>query len=208
MIYDVTVPISNTMPVWPNDPPVQLTSKSHPSKDGTHTIRLTAIEMGSHTGTHLDAPFHMIEGGRRLSDFPLDTLIGPATVVEIPHARSISRPALQGFNWNGVERILLKTENSKHWRDGKFYEDFVYIEPDGAAFLAERGVRVVGIDYLSIDKFSSESHPSHFVLLKRDIIIVEGLDLSKVQAGQYTMFALPLNLQEADGAPARVILTN
>lgn len=208
MIYDVTVPISNAMPVWPGDPPVQLSKKSHESRDNTHTVRLTAIEMGSHTGTHMDAPFHMIDGGKRLSDFPLETLIGKVTVFEIPSARSIGRAQLGGFDWTGVERVLLKTENSRHWNDGKFYEEFVYLEPDGAEFLVERGVRLVGIDYLSIDKFRSESHPSHFVLLKKNILIIEGLNLSAVPQGNYTIFALPLNLQDADGAPTRVVLTN
>ena len=208
MIYDLTVPISNTMPVWPGDPPVQLSKKSHVSRDKTHTVRLTAIEMGSHTGTHMDAPFHMIDGAKRLGDFPLDTLIGKVTVFEISSARSVGRAQLVGFDWTGVERVLLKTENSKHWNDGKFYEEFVYLEPDGAQFLVERGVRLVGIDYLSIDKFRSESHPSHFVLLKKDILIIEGLNLNAVPQGNYTIFALPLNLQDADGAPTRVVLTN
>jgi arylformamidase len=208
MIYDVTVPISHAMLVWPGDPPVQLSEKSHVSRDKTHTVRLTAIEMGSHTGTHMDAPFHMIDGGKRLGDFPLDTLIGKATVVEIPSARSIGRAQLEGFDWTGVERVLLKTENSKHWNDGTFYEEFVYLEPDGAQFLVECGVRLVGIDYLSIDKFRSESHPSHFVLLKKNILIIEGLNLNAVPQGKYNIFALPLNLQDAEGAPARVVLTN
>ena len=208
MIYDVTLPISNTMPVWPGDPAVQLTLKSHISSDKTHTVRLTSIEMGSHTGTHMDAPFHMIEGGKRLNDFAIDVFAGPATVLEIPSVRSVGRAELEKLKWNNVERVLLKTENSKHWRDGKFFEEFVYLEPDGAQFLVDRGARLVGIDYLSIDKFGSESHPSHFVLLKKDIVIVEGLNLNAVPAGDYTMFALPLNLQDSDGAPARVILTN
>jgi len=196
------------MPVWPGDPPVQLSKKSHVSRDKTHTVRLTAIEMGSHTGTHMDAPFHMIDGGKRLGDFPLDTLIGKVTVFEIPSARSVGRAQLEGFEWTGIARVLLKTENSKHWNDGKFYEEFVYLEPDGAQFLVERGVRLVGIDYLSIDKFRSESHPSHFVLLKKDILIIEGLNLNAVPQGNYTIFALPLNLQDADGAPTRVVLTS
>jgi len=208
MIYDVTVPISNAMPVWPGDPPVQLTPKSHVSRDKTHTVHLTAIEMGSHTGTHMDAPFHMIDGGKRLRDFGVDVLVGPATVVDIPSARSVGRAELEPFNLNGVERVLLKTENSDHWQDGKFYEHFVYLEPDGAQFLVDRGVRLVGIDYLSIDKFQSPSHPSHFVLLKNNTLIIEGLNLKAVPAGRYTMVALPLNLQDADGAPTRVILTN
>jgi arylformamidase len=208
MIYDVTVPITNSMPVWPGDPSVQLAQESHPSRDRTHAVRLTEIRMGSHTGTHIDAPFHMIEDGKRLHEFPLATLAGKATVVEIPDAASIRRAQLEGFSWSGVERVLFKTENSRHWRDGSFYENFVYLEPDAAGLLAERGLLLVGIDYLSIDRFQSESHPYHLVLMKRNIVILEGLNLAAVPPGEYTMFALPLNLQDADGAPARVILTS
>src|SRR5215831_4057757 len=153
MIYDVTIPISNSMLVWPGDPPVRLEAKSHASRDKTHTVRLTSIEMGSHTGTHIDAPFHMIDAGQRLNDFPLTTLVGKATVFEIPAVRSVGIAQLQPLSWSGVERVLLKTENSKHWQDGKFYEEFVYLEPEGAQFLVERGIRMVGIDYLSIDRF-------------------------------------------------------
>jgi arylformamidase len=208
MIYDVTVPITNSMPVWPGDPAVQLTAKSHLSSDKTHNIRLTAIEMGSHTGTHIDAPFHMMDDGKRLHEFPLSTLTGKATVFEIPRVRSLGRAQLERLDWTGVERVLFKTENSKHWGDAQFFEDFVYLEPDGAEFVAEQGVRLVGIDYLSIDKFNSESHPSHFVLLTRNILILEGLNLNAVAAGEYTLVALPLHLWNADGAPTRVILTN
>src|SRR5262249_19106035 len=126
MIYDVTVPITNTMTVWPGDPPVRLTPQSHRSRDNTHTVRLTVVEMGSHTGTHMDAPFHMIDGAQRLEEFSLDILTGPARVFEIPRATSLKRAELEGLDWNGVERVLFKTENSNHWQDGKFYEEFVY----------------------------------------------------------------------------------
>ena len=208
MIYDVTVPIANTMPVWPGDPPVQLLPKSHESRDKSHIVSLTAITMGSHTGTHIDAPFHMIKGGKHLNEFPLDVFVGKVIVCEIPGARSIGRAHLEPMNWSGVERVLFKTENSRHWQDGKFFEEFVYLEPGAAEFLAGRGMRLVGIDYLSIDKFKSEGHPTHFALLTRSILILEGLNLSAVAPGEYTLYALPLNLQDADGAPARVILVN
>ncbi len=208
MIYDVTVPITSSMPVWPGDPPVQLSAKSHLSRDKTHTVRVTAIEMGSHTGTHIDAPFHMIEDGKRLHEFPVETLAGKVRVFEIPNVRSLGRAELAPLNWNGVERVLFKTENSKHWNDGKLYESFVYMDPMGAEFIVEQGVRLVGIDYLSIDKFISDSHPSHFVFLRKNIPILEGLNLNAVPAGDYTLVALPLNLQDADGARARVILMN
>ena len=208
MIYDVSVPITNTMPVWPSDPPVQLTPKTHISRDQSHSVRLTSIEMGSHTGTHIDAPFHFIENGRRLNEIPTETLVGTALVFELPNVRSIGRSDLEGLPRDGVERVLFKTENSKHWKDGRFFEEFVYLEPDAAQVLVERGVKVVGIDYLSIDKYKSEKHPSHFVLLGRNVVIIEGLDLSQVSPGNYRMVALPLNLQDVDGAPTRVILTD
>jgi len=208
MIYDVTVPITTSMPVWPGDPPIRLSAKSHVSRDGTHTVRVTGIEIGSHTGTHIDAPFHMLADGKRLEEFPLERLTGPTTVFEVSGCSSIGRAELQHFDWTGVERVLFKTENSRHWQDGAFYERFVYLEPEGAEFIAQQGVKLVGIDYLSIDKFKSDTHPSHFVLMSKNILILEGLDLSSVPAGVYTLIALPLNLRDADGAPARVILMN
>ena len=208
MIYDVSVPILNSMPVWPSDPPVKLTPKPPPSRDKSHIVRVTGIEMGSHTGTHIDAPYHMIEDGRRLNQIPLQTLLGPAFVVEIAGVRSIKSSDLAKFNFSGIQRILFKTDNSQHWNDGKFYEEFVYLEPEAAEFLVERNIKLVGIDYLSIDQFESESHPTHFVLLRRNVVIVEGLNLSQVPAGSYHMTALPLNLQDLDGAPTRVILSN
>lgn len=206
MIYDVTVPITNAMPVWPGDPAVELTSKSKDSRDKTHTVCVTNINMGSHTGTHIDAPFHMVDDGKKLEEISLEVFTGKASVLEILGARSIGPAELTPFDLKGVERILFKTDNSEHWNDGKFYEEFVYLEPEGAEILVQQGVRLVGIDYLSIDKFRSPSHPSHFVLLKKDIPIIEGLNLNAVPAGQYTLVGLPLKLQCADGAPARVIL--
>jgi len=208
MIHDVTVPITNSIPVWPGDPQVRLSPKAHLSRDKSHTVRLTAIEMGSHTGTHVDAPYHFVEGGKRLHEIPLEQLTGKATVFEIAGVRSIGLGNLEHRKWDGIERVLFKTDNSQHWQDEKFYEEFIYLEPDGAEFLVQRGIQLVGIDYLSIDEFKSEKHPTHFALLTRDIVILEGLNLSKVPAGEYTLFALPLNLQDADGAPSRVILTN
>jgi arylformamidase len=163
--------------------------------------------MGSHTGTHIDAPFHFVEGGRRLEQIPLSELVGPAMVVQIPGVTSIQRTHLEPLSWANVQRVLFKTDNSAHWNDGAFYEKFVYLEPDAAEFLVQKGVRLVGIDYLSIDPYKSEKHPTHFVLLPRNVIIIEGLNLSQVAPGPYQMVALPLNLQSGDGAPARVILT-
>jgi len=194
------------MPVWPSDPPVRLTPISHRAPDKSHTVQVTRIEMGSHTGTHIDAPWHMMEGGRRLKEIPLETLLGPAMVFDIPGVPSIGRVHLDRLSFKNVQRVLFKTDNSQHWNDGKFHERFVYLEPDAAEFLVEREIQLVGVDYLSIDKFKSEKHPSHFALLGRNVVIIEGLNLSSISAGRYEMTALPLNLQDVDGAPTRVIL--
>ncbi|HLQ77719.1 MAG TPA: cyclase family protein [Terriglobia bacterium] len=206
MIYDVSVRIANGMAVWPSDPPLKLTPIQHLSRDKSHTVHVTNIEMGSHTGTHLDAPYHFVAEGWKLDEIPLDVLVGPVTVVQIEGVSSITRSQLQNLVWDGVQRVFFKTENSEHWKDGVFYEDFVYLEPDAAEFLVQQGIRLVGIDYLSIDPYKSLKHPSHFVLLLKNVIVIEGLDLSQVQPGLYAMVALPLNLAGADGAPTRVIL--
>jgi arylformamidase len=206
MIYDVSVPIENGMPVWPSDPPVKLTPSAVAAADGTHTIRVTSIALGSHTGTHIDAPVHFVDGGRKLHEIPLQSLVGEVMVFHIPEVRSISRQHLERLDWTGVQRVLFKTDNSARWADKVFHRDFVYLEPDAAEFLVERGMRLVGIDYLSIDPFGSEGHPAHFVLLPNNVVILEGLDLRKIAPGRYQMAALPLNLQDADGAPTRVIL--
>ena len=206
MIYDVSVPIDNGMPVWPTDPAVSLTTATIPSIDRRRTIRVTSIRLGSHTGTHIDAPNHFVEGGKKLHQIPLTWLVGQVAVFHIAGVPSINRRHLEQLDWVGVKRVLFKTDNSDHWKDAEFYENYVYLEPDAASFLVERGLRLVGIDYLSIDRYGSEHHPSHLVLLPNDIVILEGLDLSAVVPGRYHMVALPLNIQHADGAPTRVIL--
>jgi arylformamidase len=206
MIYDVSIPIENGMPVWPSDPGVNLTPSAVPSRDRRHMIRLTSIEMGSHTGTHVDAPYHFVDGGRKLHEIPLKVLIGKVAVFHVAGVRSINRRHLEQLNWEGIKRVLFRTDNSDRLKENRFHKDFVYLEPDAGAFLVEHGLRLVGIDSLSIDRFDSEHHPTHLVLLPRNVVVLEGLDLSQVAPGRYHMVALPLNLQHADGAPTRVIL--
>jgi len=162
--------------------------------------------MGSHTGTHIDAPWHFIDAGRQLNEIPLATLIGTAVVVEVAGVRSITKRNVERLGFDSVERILFKTDNSEHWTDGRFYEDFTYLEPDAAQVLVDRGAKLVGIDYLSIDAFRSKQHPTHLVLLENNVVILEGLNLANVPPGLHHMVALPLNLQDVDGAPIRVIL--
>jgi arylformamidase len=206
VIFDISVPVSNRIPVWPGDLPVALEEQSFASADRSHTIRLTSITCGNHTGTHLDAPSHMIEGGASLDDIPLGQLVGPARVVDLAGSRSIGLDDVAGLDWDGVERVLFRTDNSSHWDDGEFFADFVALEPDAARFLVDRGIRLVGIDYLSIDSFHAPEHPSHMVLLGASVVVLEGLILKDVPAGDYLLAALPMKLDRADGAPARAIL--
>lgn len=208
MIYDISVPIENGMHVWPSDPPIRLEAFGHASKDRSHRIQVTSICCGSHTGTHLDAPSHMIEGSSTLGDIPLEALIGPARVIHATGVESIDRATLERSDWKGVERVVFRTENSAHWLDPTFYESFVYLQPDAARFLVSIGIRLIGIDYLSIDSYMSVDHASHVALLSKSIVILEGLNLSGVPEGDYQLVALPMKLTGADGAPVRAVLIN
>ena len=206
MIYDISVSIRNNMHVWPSDPKVHLEEKVHAAKDGSHSIRVTSIQCGNHTGTHMDAPSHMMSTGTTLNDIPLERFVGAAQVVDLTGVTLIGRADLEPQLENGVERVLFKTDNSAHWDDDGFYEEFASLTPDGAQFLVERGVRLVGIDYLSIERYRSVDHATHFVLLEHSVVILEGLNLRDVSTGHYQLVALPLKLDQADGAPVRAIL--
>ncbi len=212
LIYDISVRIHNDMHVWPSDPKVRIEEQRHDGKDGFHTIRVTSIECGNHTGTHLDAPSHMIRHGATpgatLNEIPLERLVGPARVLELPGVSSIGRADLEGRLDGGIERVLLKTGNSEHWSDECFYTDFAALAADGAEYLVESGVQLVGIDYLSIESYGSIDHATHFVLLEQSVVILEGLNLEGVPAGDYQLIALPLKLDRTDGAPVRAILMN
>ncbi|HEY0174100.1 MAG TPA: cyclase family protein, partial [Pyrinomonadaceae bacterium] len=163
------------------------------------------------TATHIDAPAHFIEGAPGLASLPLDALVGEARVVEIPSdARAVEEKHVQSEALGGASRVLFKTRNSDFWgeRDGRFREDFTYIEPSAARALAGAGVRLVGFDYLSVEKFGSEDFETHMALLGSGVVIVEGLDLRGVAPGLYELFCLPLKIVagSGDGAPARAVL--
>jgi arylformamidase len=164
--------------------------------------------MGAHTGTHVDAPAHFIAGGPGVDGIDLNALVGPALVVHVPEADAISTSALEELPIPpGTERVLFRTRNSHRWASGghEFWEDFVGITEDGARWLAEHAVRLVGVDSLSVGPFA-DPVPAHLVLLRAGIVIVEGLNLSGVAPAMYRLVCLPLKIVDADGAPARVIL--
>ncbi|MGD2175210.1 MAG: cyclase family protein [Candidatus Brocadiaceae bacterium] len=203
--YDVSVPLRDGMPIYPGDEPFR--SRLLRSIQAGEGADLSAFSMSAHTGTHVDAPAHMLEGGATLDAISPETLIGPARVVEVPDVEIIGAAQLESKDWAGVQRVLLKTSNSgKLSRLDRFVEDFVALDASGAGFLADLGLRLVGVDYLSVDRFHSGSHPAHTALMRAGTVIVEGLDLSAVPPGDYELICAPLRIAGADGAPARVFL--
>jgi arylformamidase len=209
-IYDITVPISaGRTPVYPGDPGIEIKQWAELSKGDAANV--THLSFGAHTATHIDAPAHFIAGAGKIDALPLDVMMGRARVLEIPEAvLAIDKEELARHDLKGATRVLFKTRNSGFWADdgGNFREDFTYIEPEAARVLAESGVRLVGMDYLSVEKFKSERCETHIELLSRNIVIVEGLDLSRVPAGDYELICLPLKIESGtgDGAPARAVL--
>jgi arylformamidase len=203
--YDITVPISNQLPVYPGDPPVQVTPvQSWEAGDG---VCVSHLSLTTHIGTHIDPPAHFLRAGRTVDQLSLDSLIGPCRVVETGEIDVIDAAWLAGIPWEGVRRLLFKTKNGRFWpEDSTFHPNYVYLEPDAAQLLVSRGVCLVGIDYLSVEKFDFEDPETHRTLLAGEVVIVEGLDLRHVPAGDYQLFCLPLRIASGDGAPARVVL--
>lgn len=174
-------------------------------RDGA-PANLTRLDMGSHTGTHVDAPAHFIDGARTLDRIPIDRWMGRVRVVQTDAAR-IDVAALRKLDIDGARRLLFKTRNAGLLRDPVFHEDFVAIEPGAAKDLVRRGIELVGIDYLSIEPFGTQTFPTHKILLGADVLVVEGLDLARVVPGDYEMICLPMLVKGGDGAPARVALS-
>ena len=203
---DISVPLRNAMVHWPGDPPINIQRM----KDINHgdNANVSVISMGAHSGTHIDAPLHFIRQGKGTDDMPLDTAIGRARVIEIQDKESIKPEELFQHHIRHGERILFKTQNSSRvWQIEHFVEDFVFISDEAAQYLVKRGVRMVGVDYLSVGSFKHGGSRVHKTLLGGGIWIIEGLDLSQVGHGRYDLICLPLKLDCGDGAPARVVLS-
>jgi arylformamidase len=207
-IYDVSVPISAATPTYPGDPGIEIGQWAALARGDAANVSL--LHFGAHTATHVDAPAHFIEGASRVDAMPLDALIGPARVVLIPDDVDAIQPGHLALNLEDSTRVLFKTRNSAFWSNtaSGFRQDFTYIAPDAARALVKLGVRLVGIDYLSVEKFKSERHETHQILLSNGVVIIEGLDLREVEAGSYELICLPLKIAggAGDGAPARTVL--
>ena len=205
-IYDITVPIRSGMPVYEGDPAVEIQAWSALAKGDSANVSF--LHFGAHTGTHVDAPAHFIEGTRKIDVLPLEALIGAARVVRVPDdVAEIGPEFLAGCDLDRVERILFHTRNSSFWSEG-FRKDFTHLSPEAAQTLVDQGVKLVGTDYLSIEKFHSGHHRTHLALLSNNVVIVEGLNLSDIAPGDYELICLPLRIAEGtgDGAPARAVL--
>jgi len=201
---DVSVTVRSGMPYWPDNPPVVVERVMDLSRgDGCN---LSHLAMGVHSGTHMDAPVHFLPGAPGLDEMPLTATMGEARVIEIEHQREITTEELRKHELRPGERVLFRTSNSQRaWKASGFVEDFVYICEEAASYLAEAGVRTVGVDYLSVGGYP-DGAAVHRILLDAGIWIIEGLDLSPVTAGRYEMICLPVKLHGSDGAPARAIL--
>lgn len=206
-IYDISLTISPTLPTWPGDPALELEQIESMDK-GAHA-NVTRISAAVHLGTHVDAPHHFLNDGRTVENLPLEILTGPCYVTQLPDGvEAVTAEVLDRSEITSeMKRVLFGTRNSHYWAKGesKFQTDFVAITEDGAEWLVERGVQLVGVDYLSVAPYG-DSVPTHTVLLKAGVVVVEGLNLSQVVRGFYDLYCLPLKIAGSDGAPARAIL--
>ncbi|HTP07743.1 MAG TPA: cyclase family protein [Anaerolineae bacterium] len=205
-IYDISLTISNDLPVWPGDTPIDLVRNKDMRNGELYT--LSQITTTVHVGSHLDAPMHFVRDGYGVDQIDLNKLIGPCFVVDLPNVSSIDAQSLEQANIPvNVTRLLCRTRNSQIWARGDkvFHTDFVAIHPTGAEWIVQRGIQLVGVDYLSVGAYEG-GIPTHEILLSHGVVPVEGLDLSRIEPGEYQLICLPLKLKDCDGAPVRAVL--
>ena len=202
---DISVPLASGMVHWPGDPEPSFERISEIGQGAAANV--TMCRMTAHTGTHMDAPCHFLEGKDGIDRFPLSLATGPARVIAVPGASTLGRAQLEPKNISPGERVLFKTRNSeRRWDNQDFETGFVAFDASGARFLVERGVSLVGVDYLSVGLFQGDGAETHQVLLGGGVWVLEGLNLSGVPEGEYELICLPLRIAGCDGSPARAIL--
>jgi arylformamidase len=203
-LYDITVPLSPALPCYPGDPRVEVTPVAQLAQGDRANV--SRLGLSSHSGTHLDAPRHFFQKGHTIDALDLEILVGAARVCAVTCATHITAEDLQALHLQGVRRVLFKTSNGALWDKTGFQPNYVALTPSAAHLLVKLGVALVGIDYLSVDAHEHPEFPVHRILLQAGILILEGLDLRAVSPGAYELMALPLLVQDGDGAPARVLL--
>jgi arylformamidase len=204
-IYDISVPIRSGGLVYPGNPEIDISLQQAVAKGASANV--STIRFGSHTGTHADAARHFFDDGQPVDKIPLERLIGPALLVGFgDEVLSVGAAELREHDVKGHKRILIRTRNSALLSQKEFVKDYTYLAPDGAQYLVDLGVELVGVDYLSIEQFHSGHHRTHRTLLAHAVVIVEGLDLSAPAPGEYQFICLPLRIEGCDGAPARAVL--
>ena len=202
---DISVPIHNAMHGWPGNPPTFITMHAGTAKGDVCNV--SAMAMSSHSGTHMDSPFHFLHGAKTMDALPWDAVIGPCRVVEIKDKKAIKPAELKKLKLQKGERILFKTPNSaRSWKKAEFDKDFVYISKEAAQYIVDCGVQTVGIDYLSVGGFYKDGIETHHILLGAEVWIIEGIDLAKIKPGNYDLICLPIKFQNGDGAPSRCLI--
>jgi arylformamidase len=203
-LIDVSLPLKASLPSYPGNTPFSLEPVKRIANGQSSNV--SSLHFSAHTGTHVDAPFHFFDEGPGTEALPLELLCGRARVVEVTTRKSITVDDLARIDLSEDVRLLIKTHNSRLWGSPEFHEDYVGVSGEAARYLVDRGVKVIGVDYLSVEEFRKPGAPAHRAFLGGGTIVIEGLNLIDVAPGHYEMFCLPLAIVGADGAPARVVL--
>jgi arylformamidase len=207
-LIDVSLPIGPDLLVWPGDPPVEVVPRLRLAAGDPANV--SELRMGTHTGTHVDPPNHFVEGTTGIDQVPVDLLYGPTVVADGRHLDRPIEPAdLDALGLpEDAERVLLRTANSELWRrlPVTFPDVYACLTPDSARWVIDRGIRLIGVDFLSVEAKGAEGHPTHHALLENGVVIIEGLNMGDVDPGNYTLSCMPLRIVDGDGGPARAIL--
>jgi arylformamidase len=203
-LFDISLPLSPELLVWPGDPPVEITKLTAFAKGDPFEI--SHLHVSTHTGTHVDPPAHFLPNGKTADAIDLQPCLGPVLVAALPGRQDIVPEDLQAYDWNRFKRVLFKTRNTHFGFSRPFRGNFTALTPAAAEFLTANGVVLVGIDYLSIEREGPNGFPVHHHLLKNNVVILEGIQLAHVQPGVYTLVCLPLKIKNGDGGPARALL--
>jgi arylformamidase len=203
-LIDVTLPLHEHLPTYPGNTPFALEPIKRIARGDSSNV--STIHMSAHGGTHVDAPRHFFDDGPGTDALPIELLLGRARVIEVSSHAGIGPDELSGHDLSEDLRVLIKTPNSRLWNTREFHSNYVGVTGAGARYLVDHGVKVVGVDYLSVEQFRQPGAPAHHVLLGAGVVVIEGLNLLDVEPGRYDMFCLPLRVVGSDGAPARVVL--